>query len=83
MLVLPSSYAKEDSSNLVAMTVQCGKHVPKVDFTSAIGLPTARNLSNLKGEVLVSKMFCFTNLDMSNSRKKVYDVPGDVALDLL
>ena len=57
LLVLPSSSAKEDSSNLVAVIVQCGKHVPKVDLTSAIRLPAARNLSNLKDDVLVRKRF--------------------------
>ena len=83
LLVLPSSSAKKDSSNLVALCVQCGKYVPIVDLTSAIGLPATRNLSNLKGDVLVRKTLFITNLDMSYDGMKVFDVPGDVALDLL
>ena len=60
LLVLPSSSAKEDSSNLVALTVECGKHVPIVDLSIAIRLPAARNLCDLKGDVLVRKTFlCF------------------------
>ena len=53
---LSSSSAKKDSSNLVALTVQCGKHVSIVDLTSAIRLPAARNLSNLKGDVSHRKL---------------------------
>ena len=74
---------EKDRSNLVAMTVQCGKNIPKVDLTIAIRLPATRNLSNLKGDVLVRKTLFITNLDMSYDGMKVFDVPGDVALDLL
>ena len=58
LLVLPSSSAKKDSSNLVALIVQCGKHVSIVDLTSAIRLPAARNLCDLKSLNFLDQKSC-------------------------
>ena len=72
-------------SHLVVKTLQGGKHMLEVDLTITVWLPAARHLGNLQHDILMKGVVKSIGkyLHMPNNWQEVFDVPGEVAFDLL
>ena len=76
----------EKFHHLVAKTLERVKHMLEVHLASTVWFPAARHLGNLKRKHVSNVQFSSPTRDylhMSNDWQEVFDVPGDVAFDLL